>query len=286
MHRAGLLLLLSHSAAITARMSSSTLPPSCSVEVHLVKMFTDNYCHVVIDRETRLAAVVDPGDPAPVIARVKEMEKEGILLTLKQLWATHKHSDHVGGNEALKAAFPELEIIGTQYEAVPSMSRGVGEGDTFNLGASSVTVMHVPCHTKGHVAFSVPGALFPGDTLFVGGCGRFFEGDGRDMLRNMDRFATLPPSTLVYPAHEYTESNLKFLASVDAELCAPVYDQVQATRRAGKPTIPTTIGAELCYNLFMKARDPRVQALLGVKGGGEDAAVETITKLREMKNRA
>lgn len=259
--------------------------PVCTVEVQLVPMFSDNYCSIVIDASTRFAAVVDPGDAPPVIARVKQLQAEGVL-TLKQLWATHKHADHVGGNEAFRAHFPDLEIIGTRYEACPSLTRGVGEGDTFTLGASTVSVFHVPCHTKGHVAFSLPGALFPGDTLFVGGCGRFFEGDGADMLRNMDTFGALPPSTLVYPAHEYTESNCKFLASIDPELCGPVYEKVQVIRRAGQPTIPTTIGAELSYNLFMKSRDPRVQALVGVKGSGEDAAVETMTKLREMKNRA
>lgn len=109
------------------------------------------------------------------------------------------------------------------------------------------------------------------------------------MLKNMDRLAALRPSTLVYPAHEYTESNCKFLASVDPELCTGIYQAVQQTRQRGEPTIPTTIGKELSYNLFMKTRDPRVQGLVGIQdgaGAGDvEAAVKTMTALREMKNR-
>ena len=165
-------------------MSSSS--SQSSVEVILVPMFTDNYGYIVIDKASKKGAVVDPGDPAPVLAKVKQLEAEG-KMTLSQLWCTHKHGDHTGGNEAFKAAFGHLEVLGTQYESVPALTRGVGEGSEFTLGESSVKVLHVPCHTTGHVAFLVTSggtpALFPGDTLFMGGCGRFFEGDGRDMLK-------------------------------------------------------------------------------------------------------
>ena len=258
-----------------------------SVEVVALPMWSDNYAYVVIDKETRFAAVVDPGEGRAVALKIKDELQAAGRCELKQLWCTHKHDDHSGGNAAFKDVFPDIEIIGTQYESVPALTRGVGEGDEFQLGQSRVHVLYVPCHTAGHVAFLVSGAneqsgqvLFPGDTLFVGGCGRFFEGTGLEMLKNMDRFAQLPADTLVYPAHEYTESNLKFLASVDPVGSGAVYAQVKEKRSRGLVTVPTTIGAELGYNLFIKTREERVQALVGTTGDPE----ATMNKLRSMKN--
>jgi len=255
---------------------------SPSVEIVVVPMWSDNYAYLVIDKETRHASVVDPGEGACVIQKVKELEQEGVC-SLKQLWCTHKHDDHAGGNAAFKAAFPSIEVIGTKYEALPALDRSVGEGESFTLGKSTVSVWYVPCHTAGHIAFLVTSGrnvLFPGDTLFVGGCGRFFEGTGAEMQANMERFATLPPETLVYPAHEYTESNLKFLNSIDPEGCGAVYAEVQAKRANGEITVPTVISKELQYNLFIKTRETRVQLLVGTAGD----PVATISKLREMKN--
>jgi hydroxyacylglutathione hydrolase len=176
--------------------------------------------------------------------------------------------------------------------------------------------MYVPCHTKGHIAFVVyppptgsheqdresdtAPLLFCGDTLFIGGCGRFFEGTAEDMLRNMDRLATLPPATQVFCAHEYTEANLKFLHAVEAggggvmdhtssaadtEQCPARFPaaekllQVQWARQAGRPTVPGTIGEELSYNLFMRCREPSTQRLVGAND-----AVEAMRLLRERKN--
>jgi len=120
--------------------------------------------------------------------------------------------------------------------------------------------------------------LFCGDTLFVGGCGRFFEGTAAQMLRNLDRFAQLDPETLVFCAHEYTESNFKFLSSVDSSTVS-VYEQVKKTREQGKGTVPTSIGAELKHNLFMQCHNPRVQQLVNAK-----TATEAMQTLRAMKN--
>jgi len=253
-----------------------------SVDVITLPMWKDNYAYVVIDKATKQAAVVDPGEGPPVAQKILELQAAGGW-RLTQLWCTHKHDDHAGGNAAFKATFPALEVIGTQHEPVPALTRGVGEGDSFTLGESSVAVMYVPCHTAGHVAFVVTSGrqvLFPGDTLFVGGCGRFFEGTGADMLKNMDRFAALPSDCLVYPAHEYTESNLKFLASVDPEGSETVYADVRERRARGVFTVPTTIGAELTYNLFIKTREERVQTLVGTPGDAEAC----MNKLRAMKN--
>lgn len=120
--------------------------------------------------------------------------------------------------------------------------------------------------------------LFSGDTLFVGGCGRFFEGTADQMLHNLNRFSALDPSTQVFCAHEYTEANFKFLSSVDAGVLS-VYDEVKKARAAGRGTVPSTIGQELKNNLFMQCNDEKVQKLVGVS-----TAVDAMQKLREMKN--
>jgi hydroxyacylglutathione hydrolase len=120
--------------------------------------------------------------------------------------------------------------------------------------------------------------LFSGDTLFVGGCGRFFEGTAAQMLHNLDRFAALDPATQVFCAHEYTENNLKFLALLDASTLA-TYQAVQEQRALGAGTVPTTIGEQLRYNLFMKCHDPKVQKMVCA-----DDAVTALQKLRDLKN--
>jgi hydroxyacylglutathione hydrolase len=273
--------LLCSSRSVAGAIGFKNIMP---VTVEVIPMFSDNYAYVVIDKESKQAAVVDPGEGQPVITRVKEMEVQG-LCRLTQLWCTHKHSDHAGGNEAFKAAFPSLLVIGTQHEPIPALTQGVTEGSSFTLGSTHVRVFSVPCHTAGHVAFVVGSGeethLFPGDTLFVGGCGRFFEGTGENMLKNMDRFEQeLNPQTLVYPAHEYTESNYKFLANLDPEGCGAAYEEVKEKRRQGLYTVPTTIEKELSTNLFMKCREARVQALVGTSGDPE----ATMNALRQRKN--
>jgi hydroxyacylglutathione hydrolase len=153
-----------------------------------------------------------------------------------------------------------------------------------------IHVMHTPCHTKGHVAYVLldaedekqAGLLFPGDTLFVGGCGRFFEGSASDMLHNMNRFAQLHPQTAIFCAHEYTESNYKFLVSVDKALCSGRYEEVLHLRKQAipEPTVPSTIAQELETNLFMRCHEKKLQLAMGAV----DDPVKTMAMLRGRKN--
>jgi hydroxyacylglutathione hydrolase len=265
----------------------SSLNSKACADVFLCPMFSDNYGHIIVDRATNKAALIDPAEPAVVINAVKELGVD-----VQYALITHKHGDHCGGNAGVKSAIPQIQVIGTAYEDVPDLTGTIREGDELTLGGLKISVLHVPCHTKGHVAYYVTPAdgntkgdpvLFPGDTLFVGGCGRFFEGTADEMLRNMDRFGQLPAETQVFCAHEYTTSNLKFLSSVDPEKSSPVLEAVEKTRSEGLPTLPSTIGHELSYNLFMKCREPRTQSLVFGAAGG--SPVDTMAKLRDMKNR-
>jgi len=250
------------STASSDVMIASDLNIASVADVFLVPMFSDNYGHILVDRSTKKAALIDPADYEPVVRAAREL---GVSVEMALI--THKHADHAGGNEGVKSAFPGIRVIGTGYENIPGATESVKEGDVLDLGSLKVQVLHTPCHTKGHVGYyvtspSAPAAapvLFPGDTLFVGGCGRFFEGTAGEMLQNMDRFGSLPPATQVFCAHEYTASNLKFLASVDPDGCGKVLDDVLEKRSRGVPTVPSTVGKELEYNLFMKTREKKVR---------------------------
>ena len=265
-----------------------------SVELAVVPMFSDNYGYIIIDKKSKEVALVDPADPPPVMNALMEMG-----LTPTQLWCTHYHDDHQGGNEAFKSKFPDIHIYGPSKEPIRVIDSKMDDGSSFTFGENiNVKVMHVPCHTKGHIAFygesldNVEGSagtiriLAPGDTLFMGGCGKFFEGNAGEMLSNMNRLMQLPDDTVVCSAHEYTQSNYKFLNSIDAETCGQVYKEVCSKRAEGKFTLPTTIGAEKQSNLFMKCNEERVQAIVsaaaGVNTKGDPTA--TMKHLRELKN--
>lgn len=255
-------------------------------DVHMVNMFSDNYGYILVCKQTGKAAVVDPGDPEPVFDKCNDL---GVSPSL--VLCTHKHADHSGGNGFFLDKYKEIKVVGTKYETIPGNTDPIGDGETIALGSLNIKAMFTPCHTKGHVVFHVtpsqlptgaamsPGILFSGDTLFVGGCGKFFEGTADEMLANMQRLRSLADDTMVFCAHEYTMSNLKFLSSIDAELLESFVKMNAAKRDANKPTVPTTIGAEKAFNLFMRCDDASTQGKVGAS-----TAVEAMRLLREMKN--
>lgn len=225
-----------------------------TLEVVRIPVLSDNYVWLAHEPDSGETLVIDPAVAAPVLA---EADARGWRIT--QLWNTHWHPDHVGGNVEIKAA-TGCTITGPAAEAakIPGIDRSVADGDTVTLGALTATVMDVPAHTAGHNAyhFADDNALFIGDTLFAMGCGRLFEGTPAQMFANMQRLAQLPDETAVYCAHEYTLSNAKFavVAEPDNAATAARLIAVTALRERGEPTVPTTIGAERATNPFMRAR--------------------------------
>eukprot|EP00899_Mesostigma_viride_P025367 jgi/Mesvir1/6014/Mv24162-RA.1 len=180
--------------------------------------------------------------------------------------------DHAGGNETMAASLPGVTIVGGTLDKVPACTKPVQHGDTFTLASSlEVTCLHTPCHTGGHICYYVtdkrtpnePGAVFTGDTLFVAGCGRFFEGSPADMDHALNGvLAKLPPDTLVYCGHEYSKKNLEFARTVDADNTA-VHEKlawVVEQLRGGRPTVPSTMGQELTYNPFLRVREPALKS--------------------------
>ncbi len=226
-----------------------------SLEVIRIPVLNDNYVWLLHDAASGETVVVDPAVADPVLAAAAARG-----WTIGQIWNTHWHGDHIGGNAAIKAA-TGCSVTGPAAEAdkIDTLDRGVGEGDSVRIGAHVAQVLAVPAHTAGHIAYHLAEEriLFIGDTLFAMGCGRLFEGTAAQMFGNMQRLATLPDDTIVYCAHEYTQSNGRFALVADpdnAAIAARMAD-VDSARARGEATVPTTIGQERATNVFMRARD-------------------------------
>ena len=251
-------------------MSLRVLPIAC---------LADNYAYLVI-APGGTAAVVDPSEAAPVRSALAQLAKEGVRLT--EIWCTHHHLDHVGGVSDLIALEPGLRVRGSDYDVahnrIPCVTDSHADGDTFEFGGSSVRVLAIPGHTLGAIAFVTGEELFSGDTLFLGGCGRVFEGTMPMMADSMRVLRVLEPSTRVWCGHEYTVSNLRFAQSVEPENddVAKALAEAERASIAGIPTVPGTLGRELLVNPFLRFDLPSVAG--GLDANGSFAA------LREAKN--
>ena len=223
------------------------------LEIIRIPVLSDNYVWLVHEPVSGETMVVDPAVAAPVIA---EADARGWKIT--QIWNTHWHPDHTGGNAEIKAATGCI-ITGPAAESarIPTLDVLVVEGDTVMLGDVAAQVLDVPAHTAGHIAFhfAKDRAAFVGDTLFAMGCGRLFEGTAEQMFANMRKLEALGDDTRVYCAHEYTLSNGRFALSVEPENAALVERMAMVTlmRERGEPTVPTSIALERATNPFMRA---------------------------------
>jgi hydroxyacylglutathione hydrolase len=240
----------------------------------------DNYGFLLHDPDTGETACIDTPDADRILA---EADAKGWKIT--QIWNTHWHPDHAGGNAAIRAA-TGCSIVGPAGEAakIPGLDRKLVEGDTVKLGALTATIIDTPGHTAGHIVYNLADAhiAFVGDTLFALGCGRLFEGTPDQMWTSLLKLRALPADTTVYCAHEYTTANATFALSVDPTNTALLtYADAVAKKRADNlPTVPTTIGAERAANPFLRADDPALQAAMGHAGN----PIATFAEVRERKN--
>lgn len=255
-----------------------------SLDIQRVLVWQDNYAWLLSDHEGN-AALVDAPDAAPILAI---LEERGLRLT--HILNTHHHYDHVGSNEALGAAFPGLEVFGGVYDRehdrIPGQTRALSDGERFTWGGVGCTVRAVPGHTLGHIAYLFDdGSAFVGDTIFVGGCGRLFEGTAEQLDRAINEvFDALPDDTRLYCAHEYTAANLAFARSVDpdnADLVAYA-EEVDALRAAGHATVPSTVALERTINPFVRADRPALRAAAGCTP--DAPRHEVVGALRRMKD--
>eukprot|EP00741_Cyanophora_paradoxa_P001820 tig00000507_g1763.t1 len=243
-----------------------------AAEIRLIPMFEDNYAYLITCAVTNEAALVDPAQPKAVL-EVLKAETRPVRLTT--LLTTHKHWDHAGGNEEMARAIPGLRVVGGEMEdtPIPACTLGVKEGDVVTVGALRFRVLFTPCHTRGHVLYFLencsPPALFSGDTLFLAGCGRFFEGDAADMHRAMyEVIGRLPPETEVYCGHEYSVNNLRFAVHVEPgnAAAAEKLEWAKQQRAAGRPTIPSTLAEEKRYNPFMRVHEESLARAVRAEG--------------------
>jgi hydroxyacylglutathione hydrolase len=250
-----------------------------------VPVLLDNYAYLVI-ADSGTAAVVDPSEAKPVTVAA---EREGARLAA--IWNTHHHWDHVGGNRDLLLDKPDLEVYGFAEDRarIPGITRGIADGEEFELDGLGVRVIFIPAHTSGHIAYYLPTerAVFTGDTLFAGGCGRLFEGNPAMMVESLGRLTSLPPDTRVFFGHEYTEKNLRFALTLEPSNhdLAKKYERVKATCASGKPSVPSTIAEELATNPFLRSRSPELRkSVLEHFPDCPDDPVEIFARTRELKD--
>lgn len=232
------------------------------MQVIPIPQLTDNFAYLVVDEATRQAAVVDCAEAGSVLA---EAARERV--TLACLLPTHHHYDHVGGHEdLLKQVRVEVMGYAGQADRIPGCTREVIDGEQIEIGQLQARVLYIPAHTAGHVAyyFEREGAVFTGDTLFAGGCGRLFEGDAAMMMASLSKLLALPDDTRVYFGHEYTEKNLRFALTLEPNNAAlrEKHAWAVAQQRLGRPTVPTTIAAEKATNPFCRWTSEELRATL------------------------
>ena len=224
------------------------------IQIVPVRAFTDNYIWVV--RDQHYAAVVDPGDAAPVLDYLRREN-----LQLIAILNTHHHNDHVGGNAALLREFP-VPVYGPANESIPTLTHRLSEGDSIHLAEFSLnfSVLDIPGHTAGHIAYYGANLLFCGDTLFACGCGRLFEGTAQQMHASLQKLAALPDATRVYCGHEYTRANIRFAREVEPgnRVLIELAATVEKLHKQNMPTLPSTLAMEKATNPFLRCQQPEV----------------------------
>jgi hydroxyacylglutathione hydrolase len=219
-----------------------------------IPALNDNYIWLIGSEGDRRVVIVDPGEAAPVIAFLQQQQ-----LIPQAILITHHHRDHHDGvTGLLNYAMPE--VFGPDDARIPHLTRRVGEGDRITLPGIDLAVWHTPGHTRSHLCYVGDGYLFAGDTLFTAGCGRLFEGSAAEMWHSLQRISALPPTTLLYCAHEYTADNLRFaaIAEPDNRAIQQRQQEVAAARAAQQATVPAPLALELATNPFLRCHLPEL----------------------------
>jgi len=224
-----------------------------------MRVLNDNYAYLLIDKTTDQTAVIDPGSAGPVIKALNNKN-----LNLSHILLTHHHYDHSGGVRELKKLYPEAKIAIHENDAAHLTTKcdlKLADGDTITFANVVIKIIHLPCHTRGHIAFQTGEALFTGDTLFNAGCGKFFEGTALEMLENLRRLKNLPDTMNIYCGHEYTIENLECARQADPD--NPELRQrllmSRTTQSTGRPLVPVPLSLELQTNPFLRLNDEKLQ---------------------------
>lgn len=256
------------------------------MQVIRLSALSDNYIFMLYDLQHNIAAVVDPAESKPVLQQLAQLK-----CNLVAIFNTHHHHDHVGANLELIEKFPQLTVYAGIEDRgrIPGQQVFLQEGDRVQFADRTAEVFFVPGHTRAHIAYYFPpvtpgvtGELFCGDTLFAGGCGRLFEGTPAQMVDSLSKLRALPDNTLVWCAHEYTLSNLRFALTVDSENTdlQKRFAEVTDMRQRQEATVPSLLGIEKNTNPFLRWDHPSLQLAVNSKD-----PVQTFAKIRGMKDK-
>ncbi|CDO62714.1 cytosolic glyoxalase II [Plasmodium reichenowi] len=256
-------------------------------QVLVVPVLNDNFSYVIIDEKTKKAASIDPVEPDKVLKRIETTNVE-----LEYVLCTHHHYDHSGGNIRMRELKQNIKVVGSAYEPTPGVNEKVYDGQIIRLGELNIKAIHAPCHTKGHILYYVyktdeakqedhkyKPILFTGDTLFIAGCGRFFEGSAKDMFKNIEKVKNMRKETLIYCGHEYTLNNLRFALSIenDNEYMKNKLNEVTEKLKNKEHSVPSTIEDENLINPFFRTH-------CYVNKFNMNDEIKILDKLRQLKN--
>ena len=248
------------------------------LEIHQFPCLSDNYGFLLHDPDNGETAAIDTPDGAEYL---RQAEAKGWTIT--QIWNTHWHPDHAGGNKAIVDATGAKVVAPQEVQKLSPIDVVVSQDDRVTLGKHEAHVIDVSGHTNGHIAFHLPddGIAFVGDSVFALGCGRMFEGEPQQFWDSLDRIRQLPEDTTLYCAHEYTQANAKFALHADPDNVAlQTYSaEIDARRERGEPTVPMQLGRELETNPFLRADKRSMRD----RWGGSTPA-ETFAALRAAKD--
>lgn len=223
-----------------------------------ISAFKDNYIWLLVNTKTNCGAVVDPGEAKPVLEVL-----EANHIQLAAILITHHHADHCGGITKILENF-DVPVYGPKRETIPHCSHPLSEGDHVILGSLGIqlSILDIPGHTLGHIAYVGDNMLFCGDTLFTGGCGRLFEGTALQMFNSLNKLKQLPKETLVYCGHEYTLANLEFALTIEPEnrILVQRFEQVKTQTAKQEATVPSLLSLELETNPFLRTNVPAVMS--------------------------
>lgn len=252
-----------------------------------IPAFNDNYIWMISRPGSGQTWVVDPGDAHAVLKTLdnQHLKLAGILIT-------HHHYDHTGGIEKLCARYP-VPVYGPDNPAIQGITHPLRDKDSFDLEGIPFSVIATPGHTLDHIAYYIretetsSPALFCGDTLFAGGCGRLFEGTPEQMHASLSRLSQLPGNTRVFCAHEYTLANLEFALAVDPDniFLQKRLNETAILRKRQSPTVPSTLDTELQTNPFLRCHIPTIIHAAEERGASKsDSCADILRVIREWKD--